>query len=137
MHNWIPYALVATLMWGFWGFFAKIAADKIGSGYTFLASFLGSLLLLPIYMLLFGKGFAKNVNAYYLLAAAAGISASLGTPFFYKAVSITESSSVVVLTSLYPIITTILAIGVLREALTIKKLLGIALAFMGAVLISI
>ena len=136
--DWKICALVAMLGWGLWGFFGKVAAQKIPTGNLMLLSLMGSSAIVLIFVPFLTKGFSFHPREVcYLCAVGSGIVATMASLFFYFALAKGEATSVVVISSLYPIVTFILAAIFLSESFTIKKIAGMALAIAGIILLSI
>jgi len=124
--------------WGLWGFLGKVAAQKIPTGNLMLLSFMGGTVIVLIFAPFLIRGFAFHLREItYLCAIGSGIVASVASLFFYFALAKGEATAVVVISSLYPIVTFILAALFLTEAFTIKKIAGMALAIAGIILLSI
>jgi transporter family protein len=75
-------------------------------------------------------------NPDYYMSLAGGMAGAIGGVFFYFAISKGEASRVVTLTSLYPMISVILASLFLNEVLTPQKIAGIACAVAAMVLLT-
>ena len=135
---WLPYALVATALWGFWGFGGKLAARSVNSPTLLVLASLGGLSALPVYLFLFRKQLSVSLaTADPLLAVLAGVAGSIGGLFYYLALSRGEASRVVVITATYPVVTVILAYFFLNEALSVWKILGVVLALAGVCLLAV
>jgi len=137
MRAWLPYALIAVGFWGFWGLYAKLASRSITPHNLFLLAFVGNFLVLPLYLVLFANEFRfawRNVDYYH--AVLSGVVGTLGTLFFYLAVSKGEASRVVAVTAMYPVLTVILAALLLREPVTIHKAIGVLCALVALILLS-
>jgi drug/metabolite transporter (DMT)-like permease len=78
---------------------------------------------------------ARHVRAAVLVAAVSGIGDLGGNLFFVMATDVGELAVVVVLSSLYPVTTALLAWIVLHERLGGLRLVGVALAIVSVVLI--
>ena len=136
--KWIFLTLFALLGWGLWGFFGKIASKQVSAENILIIGMLTNILLLPFAFFVFGKNFAFRWNDYHyyfaVMTALVGIAAVL---CFYLALRMGEASKTVVITSLYPIITVVLAAIFLGERFTSTKAVGIVLAMAGIILLSI
>jgi transporter family protein len=137
MTSWISYSLIALFFWGLWGFCEKMASRSVIPGNLVILSTLGSLSVFPIYLMLFAGQLKFDLqNPDYYMSLAGGMAAAVGGVFFYYAISEGEASRVVTMTSLYPLISVILASLFLDEALTVQKLAGIACAVAAMVLLT-
>lgn len=135
MDNWFVSALLAMIIYGFWGFFPKIAVSYISPKSALVYQVAGALLVGII--VLAQVGFRPDTHpkgvVFALLTGVAGV---LGTLFYYGAARAGNISVVASLTALYPIITILLAFLVLREPITAKQLLGIVFAMTAIALVA-
>jgi transporter family protein len=134
--NWIILSLIAVIMWGIWGFLAKLVMNFIGWKEYVVASGIGSFTVILITYLLFKPGiFVKNFSFY--LAFLTGVIGTLPTIFFYLALTFERASIIVPLTSTYPIVTVILSILILKESITLIEGVAIILVLIGMLLLSL
>ncbi|MGQ9920418.1 MAG: EamA family transporter [Desulfobacca sp.] len=135
MSDWFSFALLALLFWGLWGVCSKIANMYLPSWAIFIIEVL-------VYVVVGGivwglQRFALPWSPPGLAAAvAAGLCGGGGLFFFLKALASGPASVVVPLTSLYPLITVLVGVTILAEALTLRQLLGIGLAVVAVWLLS-
>jgi transporter family protein len=136
---WIVYAGLSLVSWGLWGLLARISVSTIGWRETVFLSYVGGLLAFLLFLLLGGLRLPHHqTQAIWLVVAIlAGALGFIGTPSFYAALDQNPSSIVVVITSLYPLVTVALSALFLGESLTTSKLLGVSLALAALVLLSI
>ena len=133
--NWLGFSLMALGLWGFWGFFSKVAALKLPAGTAYLISVTGHLAVIG-YLAATG-GLALPWQPAGLAAAlGAGLCMAAGLLCFFKALAGSEAGVVVPLTSLYPLLTVILSWALLHEDLTLRHLAGVALALAAVWLLS-
>jgi transporter family protein len=133
MDNWLLSALLAMIIYGFWGFFPKIAVSYISPQSALVYEVAGAILvgLITLFFINFQpQSHPKGI----LFAMLTGIAGMTGTFFFFAAAQKGKISIVVGLTALYPLITVILAVIFLREPLTLKQIIGLILAI-GAILL--
>lgn len=127
MQKWLIYTLMATVIYGFWGFFPKLASNhldpKSAMVYQTLGSVVGAVVILatlrfrlPVH----GRGITFSMLA--------GIAGVVGTQFLLMALNEGKASVVVPVTALYPIGVILLAIFFLKEALTFRQVCGILLS---------
>ncbi len=134
-YSWVFFAVLALLLWGVWGFTARLAAESIGwREMTVLAS-IGSVSSMIVFALLTRPNLSYPLDA-FMLAFIVGVLGFMGAPIFYAALERHPSAIVIVVTSLYPVVTIILSTLILKEALTTRQVIGIALAIAALVLIS-
>lgn len=127
MQNWLIYALTATVIYGFWGFFPKLASDyldpKSAMVYQSLGTVVGALVILAT--LRFRLPVQVKGITFSMLAGIAGV---VGTQFLLMALNEGKASVVVPVTALYPIGVILLAVFFLKEALTLRQVCGILLS---------
>jgi drug/metabolite transporter (DMT)-like permease len=128
MPRWLIYSLLTVAFWGIWGFLPR----KLASMPAEQSQVISTLGLLPVMAALAlrrsqltgvrpGRGCG--------LAFAAGLIGSVGNVVFYRLMNAGESAATVVpLTSLYPLVTVVLAVLLLQERLNAVQGAGIALA---------
>lgn len=128
MSRWLFLSILTVLFWGVWGFIPR----KLGAMPAEQSQLISTLGLLPVIAALaFGRTrlSGTRVARGCWLGFAAGIVGGVGTLFFYRMMSAGESAATVVpLTSLYPLVTIVLAVVFLKEKLFGVQIAGIALA---------
>ena len=135
MNDWVIFAILALLVWGFWGFFPKLATNYISPKSVLVYEVIGAIIVGVA--VLFLVNFKPEVNAKGItFAILTGIAGTLGALFFIFAVSRGETSVVVTTTALYPLITIILAFLILKEPITMKQGIGMIFAFAAMMLLS-
>lgn len=129
--------LAATLGWGCWGIFNKLALRSLHPALVQLVAVGVGLLTVPAYLLLF-RASPKPLPAGYqgfAWAAAAGLMTWLASLTYLYAMERYDASSVSGYTSAYPVVTLVLAVLFLGESLTAGRALGIALIVLGVWLV--
>lgn len=133
--TWIIPSVMALILWGIWGFLAKLSSELVDwkkymavAGIIYLAL---SLTLIIAYKI----DLTQNVRG-VLMSAAATIAGSIGTIFLYIALEREKASIVIPFTALYPAITAILSILLLGERPSLPQILGIFLACISVVLLA-
>lgn len=128
--------LMTILGWGLWGLFAKIGVRAIGKYQYMLVMNIVVLVGIVLYLIFNQKLYITPArNLVYPFAA--GISIVVATIAFYSIIEKTSISWLIALTSLYPAITIILAALILNEKLTLVQGLGIVLALIAGLLLSL
>ncbi len=129
MPKWFLYALLALVFWGGWGFASKRIGDAVSATECQVISTLG---LLPIVAALAwraGAAIRGRSTRAVVIAFVSGLASGLGNiPFYWLLGGGEKAATVVPLTSLYPLVTVVLAVPLLRERLNGVQKLGIALA---------
>jgi len=133
--KWLVYAIVALIWWGIFGFLGKVGADRISVSQMQIFFTIG---MVPVaivcaYRLKFRIAAEKLGVGYSLLM---GILAALGSLAFFAAMKSGKASLIAPATSLYPALTVILAVVVLKERLNRVQLCGLFLAMLSIVILS-
>ena len=138
MPRWFLFTLLAVLCWGLWAILTKVIGDSVTSAQSQALSTLG---ILPV---LFALALAKKspsagrrhrgiFNAFF-----AGLLTCAGNVAYYHALSHGgKAATVVPLTALYPLVTVLLAVQLLRERLNYVQLAGVALSLAAIVAFNI
>jgi transporter family protein len=132
--DYLKYALVALVGWGFWAIGSKILTRYFNTlSTTFWISF-WSIIFLALFIF-FRRGLM--VNKYVLYALPVSLISLVAIIGFYKALSIGPSSVVLPLTNLYVIIPVLFGFIVLKEPVTLIRVLGIIFAVIATVLLTL
>jgi transporter family protein len=116
------------LAWGVWGLAAKFAVKQIGMQLLVWGQ-LATLALFPLYFILFKELLPLKLDATGIgWALVTGVLGALGTLFLYLTLRAAPTSTVIPLSSLYPVVTVILAYIFLQEELSPTRLLGVGCA---------
>ena len=135
MQAWLLYSLLCLILWGLWGFALKIAYQNLSWTQTYFLSSLASFTLMLV-IILYYRIKLPPMNTAAIAAIIAGIFSSAGYLFFVKALEQGKASIVIPLTALYPAITVIIALVVLREKISFYQGIGILLAILASILLS-
>ncbi|GAB4280490.1 MAG: EamA family transporter [Candidatus Rifleibacteriota bacterium] len=133
---WLIPALLALVIWGFWGLFPKLACAHISPISALFFQTLGSVIIVAVILL--GNKFKVEFHSrgimFALLGGAAG---TLGSVFYNTAAKTGKISVVVALTAMYPIVTIVLSYFWLDEPLTGKTITAIGLAISSIIVLTI
>ena len=138
MSRWLVFSLLTILAWGLWGGVSKVASEG-ADAYTTQVFF--SLGLLPLILIVWraaGMG-AKPESRRVGIAWAflTGVLGGTGNVAFFHALSIGGKASIVApATALFPLVTVILAMTLLRERIGTAQKLGLGLALVAIYLLS-
>jgi len=130
----IKYAYIALIGWGFWAIGSKIMTRYFNTLSTsFWISFWAMLFLVPLILL------RRNlmINKYVVYAIPVSLVSLVAILAFYKALKIGPSSVVLPLTNLYVILPVLFGFIVLKEPVTIPRILGIIFAILAAVFLTL
>ena len=127
MPRWFLYSLITMLFWGGWGVVSKPVSVALSPWQVQCLSTIGLLPVLAVMVASRRLGSGPNLRRGFAQAFAAGIISSAGNIACYQALAIGgKAAAVIPLTSLYPLVTIILAMVVLRERLNVVQWAGIA-----------
>ena len=137
MQPWLIYAILALVIWGFWGFFPKLTTGYIGPKSAMVFQSIGAVIvgMLVLFALKLKPEMHPRGVFFALLTGIAGITGALF--FLYALSSGGKTAAVVMLTALYPVITIALSFIFLHEAVTLMQSIGILLALVSIILIAI
>ncbi|MDP2676106.1 MAG: EamA family transporter [bacterium] len=139
--NWLILSFITILFWGLGGYLGKFAGNS-GSGFqVYFFEALGTISFAVVYFTFFNPSIAKTALTNFdwhvaIPALGMGILWGIATWTFILALNQGRASIIVPLTAVYPVVTVILAIIFLREAISIKEIFGILLTIGGIVLLS-
>lgn len=135
MDTWLIATFLSLVIYGFWGFFPKIAVAYINPQSALIYEVAGAMLigLITLYLISFRPDtHPKGV----LFAILTGVAGMLGTLFYFAAASKGKITVVVSMTALYPLITILLAAIFLKEPVTVKQIFGMFFALLAIVLLA-
>jgi bacterial/archaeal transporter family protein len=135
MPTWLPPALFALFNFGLWGLFTRLAVLSIDAKSALIYQTIGVIIVTLV--MLAGINFKPVIEAkgitYSILT---GIAYGIGCLFYFIAASKGKIINVVTLTALYPLVTILLALLLLKETVHLKQALGIGLALVAIILMS-
>ena len=136
MAQWFWLALIAVALWGVVGLLQKITTNYIDADAVLIWDRAGYVVILPF--LLIGLHFRHLRAGDIVIGTLDGLTNSLGALYLYKSLQSGAKASIAVpLTALYPLITVVLAVAFLGERLDRWHWLGVLLALVASVLMSI
>ena len=156
MHRWLLWTLLAVFCWGVWALLGKLIGEALSPALTQALSTIG---LIPVILAL---GFSMNIRGKARLASAvpnplthagggegnrrrgallalgAGTLTCLGNVAYYGVLNRgAKAATVVPLTALYPVVTVLLAVMVLKERLNLIQIAGIGLSLIAIYLFNV
>ncbi|MFN4220466.1 MAG: EamA family transporter [bacterium] len=138
---WFIFSLISLSLWGVSGFLMKIATFKLDPKIAFIYQSTGVLIIALFIFFstvsLFKSQNIQDLKFFIIYALLAGITGGLGTFFLLKAYEKGNLATVTVLTALYPVISVLLGILILKEKLTITQIIAIILSLTAIVLFSL
>jgi len=135
MPSWFIFSLVTVVLWGFWGFFPKLASGLIDPKSALFWEAVGSVLV-GIVMLFILKFKPETNPRGAIFAGITGVFGLLGALAFFYALSKGKASVVVTITALYPIAVILLSYFFLNEVISIKQITGMGFALVAMVLLA-
>lgn len=136
MEPWMLFIFLSFTMYGLWAFLPKIASRHIDPKTILVFETIGTAVV--VLVLFASMGLKAEIHKVGLpVSVMAGAFGALGSLFFLIALAKGNTSVVVTATALYPLMVVVLSAVFLKEAITIKQGIGIALAVAAMVLFSL
>ncbi|MEO8657955.1 MAG: DMT family transporter [Bryobacteraceae bacterium] len=132
--HWLAPALMACLWWGLFGFLAKLGSADVNA-YDMQVLFTVGTIPIAIYILVRRAGMQAS-NKGRFIGAVIGIFAGVGGIAYFAAMARGKASIVGPVTSLFPLVTVLLATTLLKERLNRVQMAGIVLALISAALLA-
>jgi transporter family protein len=130
----IFFLVVATLLWGATPILEKIGLTKVDPvvGITIRSAVATVGLLILTLLLGRGRALIEVDGKGFLLFGASGLLAgALGMWAYYAALKMEATSKIVPISASYPLVTALLSVLILREGVTLPRLIGTALIVIG------
>lgn len=138
-HRVLLLAGLTIMLWGFWGFFGKVALEKNMAPRTvFLAEVFTSAVCAVAVMLSLAYRnvpVTAHTSSWNLYGVASGIGLALGLLCYYFALESSPASILVPLTATYPAVSVLLSYAFLHERPNVSQWVGIVLVIIGAILL--
>jgi transporter family protein len=125
MPAWIIWTLLTLISWGVWAILFRLMGDSLSSAQSQAVSTLGVIPILAALCLMKDVPHPGNRPRGVLLALGSGILSCLGNVACYEALNHAKAATVVPLTALYPLVTVLLAVPLLKERVNLWQLIGI------------
>lgn len=136
MNELLFLGLIVILLWGIWGFAAKVAISDIGLQAIFWISVVSDILIV-LYLLISNQFFPLRLEEKGIMySIISGITGGIAIILFYILLKKYQASIVLPLTSLYPVVVVILGILILKEKITYLNGIGVVLALIAIYLLS-
>ena len=126
--------VVATLLWGATPILEKIGLTKVDPlvGITIRSAVATVGLLILTLLLGRGRALIEVDGKGFLLFGASGLLAgALGMWAYYAALKMEATSKIVPISASYPLVTALLSVLILREGVTLPRVIGTALIVIG------
>jgi len=136
--KWLVHALLALFSWGVFGFLSKLGADRIPPNQMQML-FTAGMFTLAIPALLHSRSGSRSNQSKVGIASGTltGFFAGIANIAVFMALRTGKASLVFPVTSLYPAVTVLLAVIILRERMNRIQLGGVALAVIAIVILSV
>lgn len=136
MNELLLLGLMVILLWGIWGFAAKIAISDIGLQAMFWITLISDIFIV-LYLLLSNQFFPLRLEEKGMIySVIAGFGGGIAIVLFYILLKKYQASIVIPLTSLYPVVVVLLGILILKEKITYFNGIGVILALIAIYLLS-
>jgi transporter family protein len=133
--KWLLYALLCVFWWGIFGFLAKLGSNQVAPRQMQILFTAGMLPLLAAAFLNAGRRVdTDRVGVLYGILN--GVLAGLGGLAYFAAMEKGKASLVGPVTSLFPLLTVVLAVLILRERMNRIQIAGIVLGMISIVILS-
>ncbi len=137
VEKWLLYSLACLTLWGAWGVVLKLAQRMLPAWYELYVS---TNLAIVVAVLVVWVLYRHDINPTptgLAVAMAAGALGTLGYVFLVLSLEAGGPASLVIpLTALYPAVTALLAVGLLKERISAEQALGVVLAVLAIYLLS-
>jgi drug/metabolite transporter (DMT)-like permease len=134
MARWVFWMLLTLLSWGIWAVLSRLIGGDISPAQSQAMSTLG---LAPIIVALWAikePPASANRPRGAILAFGSGLISCLGNVAYYSALGDAKAATVVPLTALYPAVTILLAVPLLKERISPIQIVGMALSLIAIAL---
>ncbi|MEO0129303.1 MAG: EamA family transporter [candidate division WOR-3 bacterium] len=132
--DYIKYAYIALLGWGLWAIGSKVISQHLNTVSTSFWISLWSLIFLIFYIIFFKNSLQFNNHSLYAIPV--GFVSLIAILAFYQALKTGPASVVIPLTNLYILFPVVFGFIILKEPVTINRVLGIAFAIIASFLLS-
>ena len=132
--HWLVPAVMTIVWWGLFGFLAKLGSDEVNA-YDMQILFTLGTLPIAAYILLRRSGMRSDRRG-RITGAIIGLVAGAGGIAYFAAMARGKASIIGPVTSLFPVLTVVLATTVLKERLNAVQAAGIVLAVVSAALLA-
>lgn len=133
LSNAYTYAVGALLFWGVWGIAANYAVERVDNMAVLLVTYVVGIAL--VLVLDPTSPLDVTFDAGLAFSAVAGLSMSLGSILFYKALDLGQLSGVTAIPALYFVVAFVYGVVVLGEPTSPSQIAGIGLACVAVVLL--
>jgi|Deesub1362A_J573_1020465.scaffolds.fasta_scaffold07606_3 transporter family protein len=131
----VAWCIAVIILWGLWAFLFKIGSSDIGiKNALFYAYLTGIILSLAIVAYSFPENFEIRKGVLFIILST--VIGFAGTIIWYVILQKHKASIITSFTALYPVVTVLLSILILKEKLSLPNAIGILLALAAGILLS-
>lgn len=134
--NWMVYATLLVVFWGVWGAFSSEPNSRYGYPNEMIYIIWAFTMLIPAYFALRGNRFDRRPVA-AMWGLLAGLTGAGGQLLLFQALSEGPAYLIFPVVSLSPVITVLMATVLLRERIARLAVVGVVIALVSIVLLSI
>jgi transporter family protein len=139
--RWLWWSLLAVVSWGVWAVLYKFVEKDLSATHNQAISTLGILPVIGVLALFRGSASPganeSSTRLGIVLALCGGIVSCLGNIPYYNLLGSEQAVTVVPFTAMYPLVTILLAVTLLRERLNRVQALGIATSLVAIYLLNV
>ena len=133
--KWLRYALLCIFWWGVFGFLAKLGSDRVSPEQMQVLFTIGMLPLVAAAVWSAGmKVETDRLGVFYAILI--GVLAGMGGVAYFAAMENGKASLVGPVTSLFPLLTVVLAVAFLKERMNRVQVAGILLGLIAIAILS-
>ena len=136
MKQWLLYAVLTLIAWGVWGFFSKLATHGSRPRQILVFQAAGALAF-ALLVLTLERFHIQWSTGDFAWSFAGGFVNFVGFLVFFAAIEKGKVSTIITMTSLYPVVTIVLSTIFLHERITRREGLGIVLALVAGWLLAV
>jgi bacterial/archaeal transporter family protein len=134
--KWLVYALICCSWWGIFGFLSKVGSMRLRPQQMLAIFILG--MLPPVLLAWWREGMKIETDRLGVICGLLiGLLGNLGQIAFFAAMRVGQASIVGPVTSLFPVLSVILAIIFLRERMNPAQIAGVVLAVASVIILSL
>jgi drug/metabolite transporter (DMT)-like permease len=136
--SWYGWLALALVSWGLWAVFAKLVGSRLSAVQSQALSTIGIAPIVVYFSFAEDSNPQLNWRLGVFLSLAAGAASCLANLPYYGVLSRgAKAATVAPLTSLYPIVTILLAVPLLGESMTLLQMLGVATSLVAIYLFNV
>lgn len=138
MAAWVFWTLLTIVSWGIWAILLREIGEGLSPAHSQVISTIGIIPIIGMLWLSKDAEPTRNMRRGVWLAIASGIVSCLGNIAYYDVLNRgPKASAVVAITALYPTVTVLLAVPILKEHLTAIQLVGVGLSLVAIYLFNV